>query len=108
MPFVQVSVRQTEYTSTNELQIQNEATLSYNNSISIFPVPSDATQSVIVSVCVCVYDELMNEYVCEKVKSLPLLTVAQRGRRTGLPYLNGWVRVPPPLWRGSIGTDWTN
>ena len=52
MPFVQVSVRQTEYTSKNELQIQNEATLSYNNRISIFPVPSDATQSVIVCVCV--------------------------------------------------------
>ena len=28
MPFVQVSVRQTEYTSKNELQIQNNATLS--------------------------------------------------------------------------------
>ena len=54
MPFVQVSVRQTEYTSKNE--IQNEATLSYNNRISIFPVPSDATQSVIV--CVCVYVSL--------------------------------------------------
>ena len=49
MPFVQVSVRQTEYTSKNE----NEATLSYNNRISIFPVPSDATKSVIVCVCVC-------------------------------------------------------
>ena len=40
--------------------------------------------------------------VCEKVKSLPLLTVVQEGRRTGLPYLNGWVRIPPPLWRGPI------
>ena len=56
MPFVQVSVRQIEYTSKNELQIQNEATLSYNNRISIFPVPSDATKSVIV--CVCVYVSL--------------------------------------------------
>ena len=28
MPLVQVSVRQTEYTSKNELQIQNDATLS--------------------------------------------------------------------------------
>ena len=35
---------------------------------------------------------------CEKVKSLPLLTVVQEGRRTG----NGWVRIPPPLWRGLI------
>ena len=39
---------------------------------------------------------------CEKVKSLPLLTVVQEGRSTGLPYLNGWVRIPPPLWRGPI------
>ena len=42
------------------------------------------------------------EQNCEKVKSLPLLTVVQDGRRTGLPYLNGWVRIPPPLWRGPI------
>ena len=42
------------------------------------------------------------------MESFPLLTVAQRGKRTGLPYLNGWVRVPPPLWRGQINFNWTN
>src|SRR4029434_1166565 len=73
MPFVQVSVRQTEYTSKNKLQIQSNATLSscllqqqninISGSISVY---------VCGYVCVCVCDSvvLVCMCVCESVRVL--------------------------------------
>ena len=56
--------------------------------------------------CVSPWAPISQKASCEKVKSLPLLTVVHEGRKAGLHHRNGWVFVPLHLWTGPIGTDW--